>query len=81
MQNWKCYFASLPKHGEPVQRIADPEPGALESIDLEAVPPAEQADAVRRTIQEQVQQRFDLVRGPLCGRCSSGSDRRSTSCS
>lgn len=53
------------KDGAPVQRIADPGPISLEIIDLTTVPQADRLKAARRTIEEQAQQEFDLVHGPL----------------
>jgi len=53
------------RDGQPVQRIADPKPVALELIDLESVLQEDRAGAANRIIQEQAQQPFDLAHGPL----------------
>ena len=53
------------KGGEPVQRIADPEPVAFRIIDLQVVPAGERNDAAERAVREEARQAFDLERGPL----------------
>lgn len=52
------------KDGEPVQRISEPEPLALEVIDLESESSAERS-AVAWRVREQTLRPFDLAHGPL----------------
>jgi amino acid adenylation domain-containing protein len=52
-------------NGEPVQRIADPEPMKLRIVDLESVPKTDRDRLARDTARQEAQQPFDIARGPL----------------
>jgi aspartate racemase len=53
------------RHGEPVQRIANPGTVTPPIITLDHVPAAEQERAAEDALREAAQQPFDLTRGPL----------------
>ncbi|HEY0607350.1 MAG TPA: amino acid adenylation domain-containing protein, partial [Herpetosiphonaceae bacterium] len=51
--------------GQPVQAIGRPQPIALPLVSLAELGPEEQAAQMQRLIAEEIQQPFDLERGPL----------------
>ncbi len=53
------------KDGEPVQRVADPEPVTLGIVDLERHAAADRDRVAWQIVREEAQRPFDLARGPL----------------
>jgi amino acid adenylation domain-containing protein len=51
--------------GRPAQVIAPPAPFALKRLDLRALPPRVRAGALQQRLSAELQQPFDLARGPL----------------
>jgi len=51
--------------GEPVQRISDPAPVTLDTVNLEHMPQGERASAALRVTWETIQRPFDLAHDPL----------------
>jgi hypothetical protein len=53
------------KEGQPVQRIADPEPVTLGIVALEGLAAADRDRVAEQIVREEAQRPFDLARGPL----------------